>query len=91
MKRADAAAARCKAKVRNWRPDTEAQTVAKGKRRNQIVTSTDLNAAPKHGSAAPLQNARSGAANEQFHRPGDRRRAGTGPVRAATPAELETV
>jgi hypothetical protein len=46
LKRADTAAARSKSKVRNWRPDTDAQIAAKaGKRRNQIVTSSDLNRA----------------------------------------------
>lgn len=42
---ADAAAAKCKSQVRNWRADTAAQTEAKAARakgRNRIVTSNDL-------------------------------------------------
>ena len=95
LKRADAAAARCKAKARNWRPDTEAQTTAKGKkRRNQIVTSSDLKQQPQSSPAGPLQGSGSVAADEQFNQLGDHRRAGNGSGgagRAVTPADLETV
>ena len=58
LKRADAAASKSKSKVRNWRPDTDAQTAAKaGKRRNQIVTSTDLDQSPARENAMQFRQA----------------------------------
>lgn len=90
LKRADAAAARCKGKVRNWRPDTEAQTAAKGKRRNQIVTSSDLEQPHQSCPARALQDSGSSAADEQFHHRGDSSRVGTGPCMGVIPADLET-
>lgn len=91
LKRADAAAARCKAKVRNWRPDTEAQTAAKGKRRNQIVTSCDVEQTPQGRPAKALQDSGSKAADEQFHHRGASPRVGTQPGRGVIPADLATV
>jgi len=56
LKRADVAAAGSKSKVRNWRPDTAAQTAAKvGRRRNAIVTSSDLNRAAKPPVSEDIQ------------------------------------
>jgi hypothetical protein len=47
LKRADAARDACQSRSRNWRPDTAAQIAAKkGKKRNPIITSSDLRAAP---------------------------------------------
>ena len=58
LKRADATAAKCKSKVRNWRPETPAQIAAKsGKRRNQIVTSSDLKRPALHPQAGDSQAA----------------------------------
>ena len=88
LKRADDAAAKCKGKVRNWRPDTAAQTSAKaGKRRNQVVTSSDLKPAPQIGSqdreqpgrrqsAALLPESGSAAATQEFSHPRAMRRVG---------------
>lgn len=80
MKRADAAASGSRSKVRNWRPDTDAQVVAKqGRRRNQIVTSSDLRqpapyeitalaTAGLRRSGAPIQAALSAPETTEFSR-----------------------
>ena len=88
LKRADAAADKCKGKVRNWRPDTEAQIAAKGKRRNQIVTSSDMEA--RDPAAARLQSTGSESAAKEFHHPRALRLAGTGAAKAMADANLVT-
>jgi hypothetical protein len=75
LKRADTAAARSKSKVRNWRPDTDAQVAAKaGKRRNQIVTSSDLNRAGAVNESLtpdsrPVKAGFRGTATDEFSHP----------------------
>jgi hypothetical protein len=74
LKRADAAAGKSKTKVRNWRPDTEAQTAAKsGKRRNQIVTSSDMQRA-----GLPDSGADSSGQADDFRPSGNNRLGNTG-------------
>ncbi|MCU0785332.1 MAG: ATP-binding protein [Verrucomicrobia bacterium] len=103
LKRADESAAKCKSKVRNWRPDTEAQTAAKGRRaRNPIATSSDFQRVRPEQSAgleqpgcgalaAPLQNASEGDAGIEFLRPHNSRLVGVGTNRTAKSADLLTV
>jgi AAA domain len=68
LKRADDAKASSRSKVRNWRPDTEAQLAAKSvKRRNRIVTSSDLVSHRVESPVAPLPAASRSAARSLQH------------------------
>ncbi|HHY84880.1 MAG TPA: ATP-binding protein [Verrucomicrobia bacterium] len=67
IERANNAKSKSKAKVRNWRPETDEQVAAKVRRkRNQIVTSSDLIRSTP--SAAPLREGGSGPAESGFRR-----------------------
>jgi hypothetical protein len=103
LKRSDDIAAKSKSRIRNWRPDTEAQTAAKGRRaRNPIATSSDFQRVRPEQSAgleqfgcgeiaAPLQNASRGDAGIEFHRPRNSRLVGVITNRTAKSADLLTV